>query len=102
MLSSILHLLVVRSQELGVDSNFRWCQSWGRDELKSRVTDELPGQPQERFLKVVVGFSRDIVVLEVLLAMEGDGLRLNLTLLHVHLVSSKNDRDVLANSDKVT
>jgi hypothetical protein len=40
--------------------------------------------------------------LEVLLAVEGDGLSLDLALLDIDLVTAQNDRDVLAHSDQVT
>jgi hypothetical protein len=40
--------------------------------------------------------------LEVLLAVEGDGLGLDLALLDIDLVTAQNDRDVLAHSDQVT
>ena len=66
------------------------------------VADEFPGEPEERLLEVVVGLGRDVVVLEVLLAVEGDGLGLDLALLHVDLVAGENDGDVLANTDQVT
>jgi hypothetical protein len=33
--------------------------------------------------------------------VEGDGLRLNLTLLYVDLVSGENNGDVLADTDKI-
>ena len=36
------------------------------------LTSSIPGEPQERFLEVVVGLGRDVVVLQVLLAMEDD------------------------------
>ena len=32
-------------------------------ELQVGVTDQLPGKPEERLLKVVVGLGRDVVVL---------------------------------------
>jgi hypothetical protein len=69
---------------------------------QSLVADEFPGEPEERLLKVVVGLGRDIVVLEVLLAVEGDGLGLDLALLHVDLVAGKDNGDVLADTDQVT
>lgn len=69
---------------------------------QSRVSDKLSGQPQEGLLKVVVGLCRDVVVLEVLLSVEGNGLGLDLALLHIDLVSGENDRDLLANTDQVT
>jgi len=102
VLSSILHLPLVGCQHLGVDSDFGGSQSRGSNELKSRVSNKLPSQPQERLFKVVVRLSRDIIVLEVFLPMEGNGLGLNLALLNVDLVSSKNDRDILANADEIT
>jgi hypothetical protein len=40
--------------------------------------------------------------LEVLLAVESDGLGLDFSLLDIHLIATENDRDVLANSDKIT
>lgn len=66
------------------------------------VTDELASEPQEWLLEVVVRLGGDIVVLEVLLAVEGDGLGLDLTLLHVDLVTAENDGDVLADTDEIT
>jgi hypothetical protein len=66
---------------------------------QSRVSDELSRQPQEGLLKVVVGLGRDIIVLEVLLAVESDCLGLDFALLHIDLVASKYDRDVFANTD---
>lgn len=69
---------------------------------QSWVADKLPGQPQERLLEVVVGLGGDIIVLEVLLAVESDGLGLYFSLLNVDLVSSEDDGDVLADTDQVT
>jgi hypothetical protein len=66
------------------------------------VANQFPGEPQEGLLEVVVGLGGDIVVLEVLLAVEGDGLGLDLALLHIDLVTAENDGDVLADTDKVT
>jgi hypothetical protein len=56
---------------------------------------------QERLLEVVVGFGRNIVVLEILLAMESDGLGLDLALLYIDLVTAKNDWDVFADADEI-
>jgi hypothetical protein len=66
------------------------------------VANELASQPQEGLLEVVVGLGGDVVVLQVLLAVEGDGLGLHLTLLDVDLVSAEDDWDVLADTDEVT
>ena len=66
------------------------------------VADKLSCQPQEGLFEVVVGLGGDIVVLEVLLAMESDGLGLHFTLFDVHFVAAEDDRDLFADTDKVT
>lgn len=66
------------------------------------VANQLPSKPEEGLLEVVVGLGRDIVVLEVLLAVESDGLGLHLTLLNVDLVTSEDNRDTLADTDEIT
>ena len=69
---------------------------------QSLVADELPCEPQEGLLEVVVGLGGDVVVLEVLHAVEGDGLGLDLALLDIDLVAGQNNGDVLADADQVT
>lgn len=66
------------------------------------VANKLPRQPQERLFEVVIRFSGDVVVLEVLLAMESDGLGLHFTLFDVDLVAAKDNGDLFADTDKVT
>ena len=44
-----------------------------------------PGEPQERLLEVVVGLGGDVVVLEVLLAMEYDRLGLHFAILEMQM-----------------
>ena len=57
---------------------------------------------QERLLEVVVGLGGDVVVLEVLLPVEGDGLGLDFSLLDVYLVAGKDDGNVFADTDEIT
>jgi hypothetical protein len=45
------------------------------------LPDQLPCQPQERLLEVVVRLRRNLEVLEVLFAMEGNSTRLYFTFL---------------------
>lgn len=80
------------------------CAWWGflGVTYKTGVANELASQPQEGLLEVVVGLGGDVVVLQVLLAVEGDGLGLDLTLLDVDLVSTEDDWDVLADTDEIT
>lgn len=74
----------------------------GKSSYQSLVTDKFPGEPEERLLEVVVRLGGDIVVLEVLLAVEGNGLGLDLALLNIDLVSGQNNGDVFANTDEIT
>lgn len=80
------------------DNDLAYCP----DSYQSLVANEFPGEPKERLLKVIIGLGRNVVVLQVLLAMEGDGLGLHLALLDVDLVTAQNDRDVLADTDEIT
>lgn len=76
-------------------------ESCGRA-YQSRVANKLAGEPEEGLLEVVVGLGRDVVVLEVLFPVEGDGLGLHLALLDVDLVAAENDGDVLADTGEIT
>jgi len=49
---------------IGIHDNLWWLQGGHGYEFKVRVTDQLASQPEERFLKVVVGFGADVVVLQ--------------------------------------
>jgi hypothetical protein len=66
------------------------------------IADKLASKPQEWLLEVVVGLSGDVVVLQILLAMESDGLGFDFALLDVDFVAAEDDWDVFADSDKVT
>ena len=77
-------------------------KSRSSNEIQVRVTNQLASQPKERLLKVIVGLGRDIVVLQVLLSVESDGLGLYLTLLNIDLVTAKNNGDVLTDTDEIT
>ena len=65
------------------------------------VVDEAAEEPDERLFELVVALGRDIVVLEVLLAVERDLLRLHLTVTDVDLVANEDDGDRLANAGQV-
>lgn len=97
-----LELGVVLSHELLVNLDLRGSKSGSSGKLEGGVADQLPCEPEERLLEVVVGLGRDLEVLEVLLAVEGDGTGLDLALLNVDLVTTENDGDVLADALQVT
>jgi len=101
-LSSICHLLLVLLENRLINLDFRGSKSWGGNEVEGLVTDELPGEPEEWLLEVVIGLGRDIVVLKILLAMEGDGLGLDFSLFHIDLVSAEDNRNAFAHADQIT
>src|SRR5215475_8230560 len=71
---SLGHLLVILVEQLLVDLNLGRGKGWSGNKFQLRVANEFSGQPKERLLEVVVGLGRNVVVLQVLLAMECDGL----------------------------
>jgi hypothetical protein len=101
-LGGVLHLLSVLIEDSLVDLDLGRRKGGGSDELQGLVADEFPGEPEERLLEVVVGLGGDVVVLEVLLSVEGDGLCLHLALLDIDLVAGQDNGDVLADADQVT
>lgn len=96
------HLVAVLLHEGGIDLHLRRSKGGSSNEFQRGVADQLPGKPQEGLLEVIVGLGGDVVVLEVLLAVEGDGLGLHLTLLNIDLVTAKDNRNVLADTDEIT
>ena len=66
------------------------------------IANELAGEPEEGLLEVIVGLGRNVVVLEVLFPVEGDGLGLDLALLNIDLVAAEDDGNVLADAGKIT
>mmetsp|Transcript_2567 Transcript_2567/g.8060 ORF Transcript_2567/g.8060 Transcript_2567/m.8060 type:complete len:233 (-) Transcript_2567:67-765(-) len=97
-----LELGVVLSDHGRIDGNLSRSQSRGSYQLQIDFTSEFASQPEERTLKVVVTLGRDVIVGEVLLAVEGDLLGLDLASLDVNLVTAQNDRDVVANANQIT
>ena len=67
-----------------------------------RAVNNLPSEPKEGLLKIVIGLGRDVVILEILLAVKHDGLGLDLPVLDVDLVAGEDDGNVLTDADEVT
>jgi hypothetical protein len=80
----------------------RACERYTAGTYQRGVADKLASKPEEGLLEVVVRLGGNIVVLEVLLAVEGNSLGLDLALLNIDLVTTENDGDVLADTDEVT
>jgi hypothetical protein len=100
--SGFCHFISVLLHQASIDLNLRRSQSGSSNKLKVRITDQLACQPKEGLFKVVVGLCRDIIVLEILLSMEGDGLCLDFAFLDIDLVTAKYDGDVFTYTHKIT
>ena len=81
LLGSDLEVVFVLLEGRRVDLDFGGSQGRGRNKVQVGVADQLAGQPEEGLLKVVVALCRDVVVLQVLFAVERDGLCLDFALL---------------------
>jgi len=63
---------------------------------------ELSSKVQEWLLEVVVALGRYLVILEVLLPVECYLLGLDLPVLHINFIPTKNNWDVFTNPAKIT
>mmetsp|Transcript_6965 Transcript_6965/g.28358 ORF Transcript_6965/g.28358 Transcript_6965/m.28358 type:complete len:284 (-) Transcript_6965:50-901(-) len=86
----------------GIDGDLGRGEGGGLHELEGGVARELAREVEEGLLEVVVGLGGELVVLEVLLAVEGDRLGAHLAVAHVHLVAAEDDGDVLAHAGDIT
>lgn len=83
---SRLWRLVTYLSDLGrVEVDLGWAHGWHGNEFEIGLAAELACKPKERLLKVVVALGTDVVVLQVLFAVEGNVLGLDLAILDVHL-----------------
>ena len=65
------------------------------------IVDHAAEEPDERLLELIVALGRDVVVLKVLLAVEGDLLGLDLAITDIDFVADKDDGDGLANTSQI-
>jgi len=84
-----------------VDGLFRRKEADLLDERQLRLIEERPAEVQEWLLEVVIRLGRYLVVLQVLLAMEGNLFGLDLSILNINLVTTDDDGDPLADSREV-
>jgi len=101
LLEGLLLVPLELLMELVVNNDLGGLECGGGGELEVGVSDELAGEPEEGLLEVVVALGADVVVLEVLLAVEGDVLGLDLAILDVDLVATEDDGDVVTDTDEV-
>jgi len=69
--------------------------------VQSRVVDHSAQEPHEGFLKLVITFGADVVVLQILLSVERDLLGLHLTILDVDLVANQHNGDSFADTRQI-
>lgn len=75
---------------------------YSKGDTRNNPPDQLPGEPKERLLEVVVGLGGDFKVLQVLLSVESDTGSLDLSFLDVDLVTTQHDGDVFTNSFQIS
>ena len=64
---------------------FSGLKSWGLNEVKVGVVNESLQEPEEWLFELIVGFGRDIIVLEVSLSVESNLSGLDLSVLGIDL-----------------
>mmetsp|Transcript_11469 Transcript_11469/g.15919 ORF Transcript_11469/g.15919 Transcript_11469/m.15919 type:complete len:215 (+) Transcript_11469:3515-4159(+) len=94
--------LFVLSHLVFVNWNLWRLQGRGLNKNEVWITNKFSGQPQERLFKVVIAFSTDIVILQVLLSVESDLLWFHLSIFHIDFVSAQNNRNSFTNSDEIS
>ena len=65
--------------------NLRGLQSWGLDQKQVGVASQSSEEPQEWLFVLVVRLGRNVVILQVPLAVEGDLAGLHFSVLNVDL-----------------
>ena len=74
-------IVLVLLESAGVDLDFGRHQCRGGNEFQGRLSSDFSSEPEEGLLKVIVAFCRDVIVLQILLAMESDGFSFNFAFL---------------------
>ena len=97
---SLVVLLLQAHLQLCVHLDLWGQLSRHRDELEVGVAGQHSGKPKERLFKVVARLHRDVVVLEVPLPVEDDGLVLDASVLDVDLVAGQDDRNAFADAEQ--
>lgn len=65
------------------------------------VTRELAGNVEKGLFEVVVGLGRDVIVLQVFLAVEKDVLGLDFAVIAINLVTDQHNGNVLAHAHEI-
>lgn len=100
--SGILRFLLDLSLGRLVDNGIGRSQGGRLHKGQIVVARQLTSQPEEGLFEVVVRLGRDVVVLKVLLAVEGDLLRLDLAVLDFDLVAGQHNGNVFTDPSEIT
>mmetsp|Transcript_37216 Transcript_37216/g.72156 ORF Transcript_37216/g.72156 Transcript_37216/m.72156 type:complete len:266 (-) Transcript_37216:68-865(-) len=84
-----------------VDLHFRRCQGRSFSENQVGLPRQFSGNVQEWLLVVVVAFCRYVEVLDVLLPVEKDVLRLHCAIFAVNFIPAQNHGDIVANTVQI-
>ena len=93
--------VVLLDQILG-DLNRRRLQGRTCNEFQRGISTQFSRQPQKGFFKVVVALCWDIKVLEILFAVECDGFGFDFAVFDIDFISTKDNGNAFADSDKIT
>jgi hypothetical protein len=100
-LGSLLDFSLESALEVFVKSDLGGSKDGCLSKGEVGVVDKAAEEPHEGLLELIVGLGGDVVVLEVLLAVESDLLGLHLAVLDINLVSDEDNGDVFADTSKI-
>ncbi len=93
----LLHLLEL---VLGND-DLSGGEDGGLDKGQVSVIDHSTKEPDEGLLELIIALGGDVVVLQILLAVESDLLGLDLSVTHVDLVTNEDDGNAFADTGEI-
>jgi hypothetical protein len=98
---SLSQLLLILLHQVFVHGDFSGGQGGGSNEFQSGIANKLAAKPKEGLFEVIVGLCGNLKVLKILFAVECDSASLHFALLHINLVTTQHDGDVLADAFEV-
>ena len=94
----LFEFVLVLLELIWVNGNLGLNKQRRLSKLTVRVGSKFSANPEEGFIEVVVTLRRDIVILQVLLAVELNILRAYLTILAINFVTAKANRDAFTHA----
>lgn len=94
----LFEFVLVLLELIWVNGNLGLHKQRRLSKLTVRVGSKFSANPEEGFFEVVVTLRRDIVILQVLLAVELNILRAYLTILAINFVTAEANRDAFTHA----